>query len=308
MAALCRVLVAALPESVDPSTAPFTLIHYPPVAQAEEAPAVAAAGATAPVPPPSVDTSVGYRTVVTGCEALRAFVTNHRSSFHSPAGVLHFVYSVLLTRGLDVVRADMDDASLPLVGRFGHCGQELVNLMLIGRAVTNVHDGVKVMPGGDPHDVDGPFRLRGIPRAGHVGFLTLLELLRYCKVGMHYKAPQHPLWVVGSTGHYSVVFGLQPTLGALSASEARLHAAKVAFQTLDPEETGFVASDQLPALQRSLPALAQASAAQLADALDDGARGGGSLLRPSFPSLCPVCVDRFQSGALRRRRLVGAAA
>ncbi len=43
--------------------------------------------------------------VVRGPDALRAFLTQQLPAFQSAAGVLHFVYSVLLTRGLDHIRA-----------------------------------------------------------------------------------------------------------------------------------------------------------------------------------------------------------
>jgi hypothetical protein len=87
---------------------------------------------------------------VTNVDAVRAFFTAHLGQLHGPLGVLTFVYSVLLTRGLDTIRADMDDPTSYLVGQFGHSAQELVNLMLIGRAVTNVFDGTKVL--GDAND------------------------------------------------------------------------------------------------------------------------------------------------------------
>jgi hypothetical protein len=153
------------------------------------------------------------------------------TSFQCDTGVIHFLYSILLSRGLATVRADMDDPSTPLVGQFGHCGQELVNLMLTGRAVTNVHDGDKVL--GDPADPEA-FRLKGILTHHSIGFLSLLEVLRYTKVGMHYKAPLHPIWVIGSTTHYTVLFGENPKIGCLSAQDTAVHQAKVAFQEFDP--------------------------------------------------------------------------
>eukprot|EP00437_Effrenium_voratum_P060365 CAMPEP_0181505410 /NCGR_PEP_ID=MMETSP1110-20121109/58038_1 /TAXON_ID=174948 /ORGANISM="Symbiodinium sp., Strain CCMP421" /LENGTH=58 /DNA_ID=CAMNT_0023634383 /DNA_START=59 /DNA_END=231 /DNA_ORIENTATION=- len=58
----------------------------------------------------------------------------------------------------------MDDPSTPLIGRFGHCSQELVNLMLIGEATSNVFDGTRWL-GDDPST---GFRLRGVD-SEHVG-------------------------------------------------------------------------------------------------------------------------------------------
>jgi hypothetical protein len=45
--------------------------------------------------------------------------------------------------------------------------QDLVNLILCGHAVSNVHDGVKHL---DEHT-----RLGGVPAVGRVGFLSLFE-------------------------------------------------------------------------------------------------------------------------------------
>jgi hypothetical protein len=139
--------------------------------------------------------------------------------------------------------------------------------MITGRAVTNVFDGDKLL--GDAADPEA-FRLKGVERHFHVGFLTLLEVLRYAKVGMHYKAPLHPIWVIGSDSHYTVAFGDRACIGRLSAAEAATHAAKVVFQQLDPEENGFISADRLADLQRQLSALQNVPIAQLRRELDDG--------------------------------------
>lgn len=43
--------------------------------------------------------------------------------------------------------------------------------------------------------------LKGICRRCEVGFLTVLERLRYCEVGSYLKNPKFPVWVVGSETH-----------------------------------------------------------------------------------------------------------
>jgi hypothetical protein len=43
--------------------------------------------------------------------------------------------------------------------------------------------------------------LRGIDCQSEVGFLALLEHLRYCEVGSLIKNPKHPVWVLGSETH-----------------------------------------------------------------------------------------------------------
>ena len=66
--------------------------------------------------------------------------------------------------------------------------------------------------------------LQGIPQQSSVGFLTILEALRYCevtpiiimlittfydliiKVGSFLKDPLHPVWLIGSETHLTVLF------------------------------------------------------------------------------------------------------
>ena len=69
----------------------------------------------------------------------------------------------------------MDDSGATLVGQFGHCNQELLNLLLSGSATSNVFDGT--VPMGNTG-----LTLRGIPKRSAVGYLTHLEALRYCQV------------------------------------------------------------------------------------------------------------------------------
>lgn len=105
--------------------------------------------------------------------------------------------------------------------RFGHCTQDLLNLMLIGRAVPNVFDGCvssaegrgtppsptlcSVMPLGD-----SGLALHGVEERAMVGYLTQLEALRYCSVGHNLKTPWLPIWVLASSSHFSVLFSLSP--------------------------------------------------------------------------------------------------
>lgn len=43
--------------------------------------------------------------------------------------------------------------------------------------------------------------LRGLSQQSDVGFITLMEQLRYCTVGSFYKNPKNPVWVMGSETH-----------------------------------------------------------------------------------------------------------
>lgn len=43
--------------------------------------------------------------------------------------------------------------------------------------------------------------LRGIVEQSEIGFITLMEQMRYCTVGSFYKNPRNPVWVMGSETH-----------------------------------------------------------------------------------------------------------
>lgn len=60
-------------------------------------------------------------------------------------GVVLLVYSVLFTKGLDNIENEVDIKGSKLTTEHGYAAQELVNLMLFGKAHTNVHNGEKVM-------------------------------------------------------------------------------------------------------------------------------------------------------------------
>ena len=55
--------------------------------------------------------------------------------------------------------------------------------------------------------VSEELKCHGIQARPAIGYLSILESLRYCEVGGYYKSPLFPIWVVGSTSHFSVLFG-----------------------------------------------------------------------------------------------------
>ena len=61
----------------------------------------------------------------------------------------------------------MDMENTLLINEYGYASQELINLMLVGKACTNVHDGDK--------DLGENFILKGIHRQSDIGFLTYFE-------------------------------------------------------------------------------------------------------------------------------------
>ena len=113
----------------------------------------------------------------------RGYLVSVLPQFQAASGVLLFMLSVLLTRGASEVQGDMDDSSQPLIGQFGHCSQELLNLLLSGAATSNVFDGSVPMG-------DSGLTLRGIPKRSTVGYLTHLEALRYCQVRVDVVVPE----------------------------------------------------------------------------------------------------------------------
>jgi ubiquitin carboxyl-terminal hydrolase MINDY-3/4 len=70
-----------------------------------------------------------------------------------------------------------------VIGQFGHCTQELMNLLLTGEASSNVFDGQIPMleDGGAGAD---QLMLKGVRGRADVGYLSQLESLRYCEVSV----------------------------------------------------------------------------------------------------------------------------
>lgn len=134
---------------------------------------------------------------------LKNLIMNNMKMWMKPngqgaVGVVVFVYSLLLTRGVATIKKDMDMEGTTLIGSHGYCTQELVNLALQGTACSNVFDGDKT--------IDESMILRGVQQRSQIGFLTLFEHYEYVKVGSFYKNPEVPIWVLCSESHYSTVF------------------------------------------------------------------------------------------------------
>lgn len=62
--------------------------------------------------------------------------TNSLNWFQRPGGVLLMVMSIAASRGIPKTQGDMDDLTAKLTTNFGHCSQELINLLLTGQAGT----------------------------------------------------------------------------------------------------------------------------------------------------------------------------
>ncbi|XP_069915510.1 probable ubiquitin carboxyl-terminal hydrolase MINDY-4 isoform X4 [Oryctolagus cuniculus] len=106
------------------------------------------------------------------------------------------------------IRQDFDVPTSHLIGAHGYCTQELVNLLLTGKAVSNVFNDVVELDSGQGSTT----LLRGIAERSDIGFLSLFEHYNVCQVGCFLKTPRFPIWVVCSESHFSVLFSLQPEL------------------------------------------------------------------------------------------------
>jgi len=157
----------------------------------------------------------------------------------SGRGVLSFVYSLIASRTVRVVQADMDDPTERLVVRFGHTSQELVNLMITGVACSNVFDDNRSMTLSDS-EMSGAGSMRGVSSVPDIGYLSVHEALRYLEVGDRLKNPKYPLWIVGSESHYTVLFALDQRVGKRSEREQQEAELKAIFQQLDPQNNGFL--------------------------------------------------------------------
>lgn len=123
----------------------------------------------------------------TSLESLQDTLTAASSAYMDPNGwgIVLLVFSAALSRGVHVIRQDMDEKNNSLMGMHGYCTQELVNLLVTGRAMTNVFDGSK--------DIDGMI-FRGVTGPCKLGLLTLFEWYRSMEVGSRLKNPELPIW------------------------------------------------------------------------------------------------------------------
>ena len=90
----------------------------------------------------------------------------------------------------------------------GYCSQEIVTLLLTGKAHSNVFDGEMTGMMTNDDNTDKP--MKGILTRSDVGHLLLTEALNpgFIEVGSNYKQPRYPIYVICSESHYSILFGL----------------------------------------------------------------------------------------------------
>ncbi|XP_070688728.1 probable ubiquitin carboxyl-terminal hydrolase MINDY-4 [Pempheris klunzingeri] len=140
---------------------------------------------------------------------LQLLLEQHIEQFETGVlGCILLTISAVLSRSIEKVREDMDVPTTTLIGAHGYCTQELVNLLLCGRAVSNVFNNDMELDSGNGNMT----LLKGIKGQCDIGLLSLFEHYNICKVGAYLKTPCYPIWVVCSESHFSVLFGLQREL------------------------------------------------------------------------------------------------
>uniref|UniRef100_A0A8C7XLK2 Ubiquitin carboxyl-terminal hydrolase MINDY n=1 Tax=Oryzias sinensis TaxID=183150 RepID=A0A8C7XLK2_9TELE len=220
--------------------------------------------------------SVLHKRTILSASDLREEVLSLYHSWRGCCGVLLFLYSVILTKGIENIRNEIQDPTEPLVDPVhGHGSQSLVNLLVTGHAVSNVWDGDRECSG---------MKLHGIHKQASVGFLTLMESLRYCKVGTFFKSPKFPIWILGSETHLSVFFTKEMSLvGPESPSEQ----ARRVFQSFDPEDNGFIPESLLEDVMKALDLVSEPEYVSLVKTKLDPENLGVILLGPFLLEFFP---------------------
>ncbi|XP_029444213.1 probable ubiquitin carboxyl-terminal hydrolase MINDY-4 isoform X2 [Rhinatrema bivittatum] len=145
----------------------------------------------------------------TNYEDLTVFLQQCIHQFEAgPFGCILLTLSAVFSRTIELVRKDFDVSNSYLIGTHGYCTQELVNLLLTGRAVSNVfNDTVEL------NSENGNITLlKGITVRSDIGFLSRFEHYNICQVGSYLKTPKYPIWVVCSESHFSILFCLRKEL------------------------------------------------------------------------------------------------
>ncbi|XP_067862819.1 ubiquitin carboxyl-terminal hydrolase MINDY-3 [Heptranchias perlo] len=217
---------------------------------------------------------------------LKEAVLDQYPTWKNRFGVLLFLYSVILTKGIANIRNEIEDTAEPLIDPvYGHGSQSLINLLLTGYAVLNVWDGDRECSG---------MKLHGIRNQATVGFLTLMESLRYCKVGTFLKSPKFPIWILGSETHLTVFFAKEMSL---VAPESPWEQARRVFQTYDPEDNGFIPDTLLEDVMRALDLVSEPEYVNIMKSKLDPEGLGiillGTFLQEFFPEQESTIPDSF---------------
>ncbi|KAK2956680.1 putative FAM188B-like protein [Blattamonas nauphoetae] len=119
-------------------------------------------------------------------------------------GVISFVLSLLLSHGLSEIKMEMGmECERGMIDDREYACQELVNLLLVGKAYTHCFDGVRTFDGNTASE---RVELVGIPTRSRIGFLSIFEFYSQMEVGRNLKLGEAGVWVILYESHYSVLF------------------------------------------------------------------------------------------------------
>ncbi|KAK0089689.1 hypothetical protein PV325_006112 [Microctonus aethiopoides] len=217
---------------------------------------------------------------------VKKYFTMRINTLKEPFGVLLLLYTVVCTKGIPGMHSEMSDQTEPAIdSTYGYGSQSLINLMLTGRAVSHVWD----------HDQDvGGLKLRGIDKQNAIGFLAFLEHLRFCEVGTFLKSPSHPVWVLGSETHLTVLFS---TDRRLVSPETPAEQARRVFKRFDPEGNNFIPANLLQDVLAELDLVADTEYVDIMRKKLDSESLGiillASFMDEFFPEEPRTCPDTF---------------
>eukprot|EP00043_Microstomoeca_roanoka_P003086 m.42292 g.42292 ORF g.42292 m.42292 type:complete len:486 (+) comp11904_c0_seq6:92-1549(+) len=125
-------------------------------------------------------------------DELKDAVAQHLDEFIGCGGVVQYLYSLILTCGLDRVRQAMQGIN-SLIYEDSTCDHILVNLILTGIPKEGIDD-------------DAWASWSGMPR---LGFLTTEQEFI---PAVRFLNPLYPIWVSHCGGHYTLIYGTDPDL------------------------------------------------------------------------------------------------
>ncbi|KAL0239181.1 hypothetical protein PCE1_004872 [Barthelona sp. PCE] len=119
------------------------------------------------------------------------------------AGVVSFVLSMLLSRGISQINTDLGfQAEDPLIAKWGQASQPLINLVLSGRAAVDVCNGDR--------NLDG-LTFSGITEYNDIGFFSDYDFFNHQRIGTYLKNPLNKIWIVLSEAHITVFYLITET-------------------------------------------------------------------------------------------------
>jgi len=146
-------------------------------------------------------------------------------------GTLLLLYSVVLSRGIDKVKEELQDkAELPLVDLdLGTIHPALMNLVISGQATPYVHNSWAF--------VNGESERKGITGRNDIGLLLSSETPQYKTLGVYMKTPLLPIWVTKCDEQLGIIFNPNSNLMKSRGMENKFELYYYANYEFDKTET-----------------------------------------------------------------------